>query len=71
MKFLVDLNLSPQWVDELNRHGIEATHWALVGDLRAPDSVIMQWAAANGLPCSRTIVTSARCWQLPDRYLPR
>ena len=43
-KILVDLNLSPVWAGFLRAQGIEATHWSEVGDLRAPDSEIMQWA---------------------------
>lgn len=44
MKVIVDLNLSPAWVGFLREHGFEATHWSEVGDLRAPDSQVMQWA---------------------------
>ena len=42
------MNLSPQWVGELRRHGVEAVHWSSIGDPRATDRTIMQWAAANG-----------------------
>ena len=28
--------------------GHEAVHWSEVGDLRAPDTALMQWAMANG-----------------------
>ena len=48
MKILVDMNLSPSWVPALERHGWSAAHWADVGDPRAADRVIMDWAADHG-----------------------
>lgn len=50
---LIGMNLSPGWVDYLEQSGGTATHGSQVGDPRAKDSEIMQWAAANG----RTILT--------------
>lgn len=47
MKILVDMNLSPLWVQSLEDHGFTATHWSSVGDGRAPDSELMQWAHDN------------------------
>lgn len=47
MKVLVDMNLSPRWVDMLNGLGLQATHWSAVGRVNAPDSEIMDYAAAN------------------------
>ena len=46
-KLLVDMNLSPEWVPVLQKHGWQAMHWSLVGDPRASDRVIMDWAAAH------------------------
>ena len=37
MKLLVDMNLSPSWVDRLARHGFEAVHWSTIGAATAPD----------------------------------
>ncbi|HXU65620.1 MAG TPA: DUF5615 family PIN-like protein [Polyangia bacterium] len=48
MKLLVDMNLPPRWVEFLAANGIEAAHWSAVGDPRAPDAVIMKWAADRG-----------------------
>ncbi len=48
MKVLVDMSLSPKWREVLERHGCEVRHWAEVGDPRAPDREIMDWARANG-----------------------
>ena len=44
MKILVDMNLSPQWIPALKQAGIEAVHWSSIGDLRAPDHLIMDFA---------------------------
>lgn len=48
MKFLIDMNLSPDWCRVFERNGWEAVHWSEVGDPRAPDRTIMAWAAGNG-----------------------
>lgn len=48
MKILIDMNLSPDWVHALTNHGIKAVHWSTVGDPRAEDAVIMNWARENG-----------------------
>jgi predicted nuclease of predicted toxin-antitoxin system len=48
MKILIDMNLSPDWVKVLERAGWKAIHWSTVGDMRAPDDVIMSWARENG-----------------------
>ena len=48
MKLLIDMNLSPLWIEFLAGSGFEGVHWSTVGDPAAPDSVIMDHAAANG-----------------------
>jgi len=48
MKFLVDMNLSPLWVPFLTNQGFEAVHWSAVGRSEAPDSEILDFAAASG-----------------------
>ncbi|MBI3609981.1 MAG: DUF5615 family PIN-like protein [Nitrospirae bacterium] len=48
MKLLIDMNLSPQWIPVFERWGWQAVHWSSVGDARATDRVIMDWARANG-----------------------
>jgi predicted nuclease of predicted toxin-antitoxin system len=45
MKILVDMNLSPGWVNFLVEAGFDAVHWSQVGSSNAPDSELMQWAA--------------------------
>ncbi len=47
MKVLVDMNLSPAWVEVFERQGWHAVHWSRVGDPRATDRAIMDWARTN------------------------
>ena len=44
MKLLIDMNLSPRWVEVLAEAGIEAVHWSMVGAKSAPDIEIMAFA---------------------------
>jgi predicted nuclease of predicted toxin-antitoxin system len=45
VKLLVDMNLSPHWVDRLGAAGLPAVHWSSVGRMDAPDVEIMAYAA--------------------------
>ena len=47
MKLLVDMNLSPAWVEILNQAGWEAAHWSSLGNPRSPDAEIMRFARDN------------------------
>ena len=47
MKLIVDMNLSPRWVQVLVDAGFEATHWSNLGANNAPDSEIMAYASVN------------------------
>lgn len=47
MKLLIDMNLSPLWVEHLRAAGIEAIHWRDVGGAADADTVLFGWAAAN------------------------
>jgi predicted nuclease of predicted toxin-antitoxin system len=48
VKLLVDMNLSPRWIDFLATHGISAEHWSTLGRANAPDTEIMAYARTNG-----------------------
>jgi predicted nuclease of predicted toxin-antitoxin system len=48
MKVLVDMNLSPRWVQTLRSAQIEAIHWSNVGRANAPDTEIMAYASNHG-----------------------
>lgn len=71
MKVLIDMNLSPLWVPFFIGAGIEAVHWSMIGDPRATDRTMMQWALShqhivftNDLDCGTLLaVTQA---QLPS-----
>jgi predicted nuclease of predicted toxin-antitoxin system len=49
MKLLIDMNLSPLWVQFLADSGFEGIHWSTIGEPSAPDQQIMDYASANGL----------------------
>jgi len=44
MKILIDMNLSPSWVDYLIGNGIETVHWSSIGASDAPDEEIIKYA---------------------------
>ncbi len=47
IRIVIDMNLSPDWVDKLARHGWSAVHWSTIGDPRALDQDIMNWDRSN------------------------
>ncbi len=47
MRILIDMNLSPEWVNEFRLYDINAIHWSNIGDIGAPDVEIMDWARKN------------------------
>jgi predicted nuclease of predicted toxin-antitoxin system len=47
VKVLVDMNLSPGWVERLAGHGFEAVHWSTIGAATAPDVEILTFAHAH------------------------
>jgi predicted nuclease of predicted toxin-antitoxin system len=47
IQILIDMNLSPLWVDELAKDGFAAVHWSTIGDPGAMDREIMDWARSN------------------------
>lgn len=48
MRFVIDMNLSPAWVEVLTGAGHHAVHWSTVGEITAPDELIMAWAREHG-----------------------
>lgn len=48
MKLVIDMNLTPAWVAALRQGGHDAVHWSDIGDPRAADAEIMNWARDNG-----------------------
>lgn len=47
MKIVLDMNIPQSWVGFLNSKGHEAKHWRQIGDIRAEDTEIMEWARDN------------------------
>lgn len=47
MKILIDMNLSPRWVELFDDAGIESSHWSAFGATNAPDKEIMNYAKEN------------------------
>ena len=47
MKILIDMNLSPLWVDAISRAGFDAMHWSEVGKANATDREIMAFAISG------------------------
>ena len=48
MKLLVDMNLSPRWIDTLVGAGFAAAHGSTVGAPDTPDATIMAHAVVEG-----------------------
>lgn len=48
MKILIDMNLSPRWVEAFRHSGWAAEHWSTVGDPRAPDAEVLAYARREG-----------------------
>lgn len=47
MKLLVDMNLSPRWVQLLERNQFGAVHWSAAGNPKALDAELMAYAALH------------------------
>jgi len=47
VKILIDMNLTPAWVEFFSANQIESVHWSSVGNPRAVDPEIMDFARAN------------------------
>ncbi len=45
MRVLIDMNLSPDWVETLKQNGIEAVHWSTVGAKNASDIDVFSYAS--------------------------
>jgi predicted nuclease of predicted toxin-antitoxin system len=66
VKLLVDMNLSPSWVERLVRHGFDAVHWSTLGTATAPDAEVLRWVnehqfvvVTNDLDFSAILAASA------------
>jgi predicted nuclease of predicted toxin-antitoxin system len=48
MRILIDMNLTPRWVEHLLSGGHEAVHPSVVGSATAKDREICEYARARG-----------------------
>lgn len=49
MKILIDMNLSPQWVEFFDHAGFESVHWSMLGPPSAADAAIMDFPRDHGM----------------------
>ena len=49
MRFLIDMNLSPLWVQFLADAGFQSLHWSSIGEASAADTQIMDYASRNNM----------------------
>lgn len=47
MKILIDMNLTPLWVNFFQENNINAIHWSEIGNINAPDKEIFDFAINN------------------------
>jgi predicted nuclease of predicted toxin-antitoxin system len=47
MKILIDMNLSPDWVAAFATKNIESVHWSSIGNPRAEDTEVMEYARTH------------------------
>lgn len=47
IRLVIDMNLPPEWAAAFQSEGISADHWSAVGDIRADDATIMDWARTH------------------------
>lgn len=47
MRLLIDMNLTPRWVESLNAAGFEAVHWSAIGAITASDAEISEFARTH------------------------
>ena len=47
MKILIDMNLTPAWVEYFTEHSIKSVHWSDVGNPKANDPEIMDFARSE------------------------
>jgi hypothetical protein len=48
MRILVDMNLTPRWVNHLSYSGYETIHWSSIGPATAKDREIFDYARQHG-----------------------
>ena len=49
MRILIDVCLSPDWVDYFQSHGIDSRHWTAIGACDAEDFALFDYAQDHGM----------------------
>lgn len=49
LKLLVDMNLSEKLADRLRESGYDCCHWKEIGDAKAPDAELFDWAKRSNM----------------------
>jgi predicted nuclease of predicted toxin-antitoxin system len=70
MKILIDMNLSPDWVEVFTAAKIESIHWLSVGDPAAKDTVLMAYARMNDSELTTGALVTIDSSRLRVRILP-
>jgi predicted nuclease of predicted toxin-antitoxin system len=47
VRLVLDVNFGTDWAAALSDHGADAVHWTEVGDPRASDEEVVEWARRN------------------------
>ena len=47
MKIIIDMNMTPDWIDLFARVGVDAFHWSMLGAQDAQDTEILDYARLN------------------------
>jgi len=71
LSIIVDMSLSPVWVDFLSAKGWKSLHWSAVGDPRAKDDEIMTWCSSNGHAAFTRDLDFSRALALAHSHGPR
>ncbi len=48
LKILIDMNMSPAWINFFKSNKIESVHWSNVGNINEEDSEILNYTKENG-----------------------
>ncbi|MDQ1267066.1 MAG: hypothetical protein QG635_2219 [Bacteroidota bacterium] len=70
MKILIDMNLSPKWVDVFKANNYEAVHWSSIGENSAPDEEIFKYAKENGYIIFTSDLDFSKLLYLSNNYQP-
>jgi hypothetical protein len=71
IQLVVDISLTPAWVDVFTKHGWPAVHWSAVGDPRAKDRIVMARARENAHIVFTQVLPGPYTEKISHREFPR